>query len=236
MPTANYEDIYRFFKTQSGSYAIAKPHNIEAIIHFCRQKQPKRVLELGGGIGTLSYTILSVSDATIDIYENNDFCQNKLNENLKAWPGRFQIIEDYKTLPPAKEYDVVIIDGPDPPGLPAHRVVLTENIIGSLDRIGTVFVEGLRHNQRRAAQRCLAKKSGYRLQKIPGRDMPGDTLSKGGLFIHSKTLENPILRNINYWFWTLTDLIDLRDPYRRSEIAQKISGKINKFIRIFRND
>src|SRR3989339_1817628 len=105
------DEIYDKFKSQSGSQNIASPVTISVLSKMCAIERPKRILEMGGGIGTISYTLLKNSDAFIDIYEDNDFCRNKLKENLSQFSGRFQIIDTYRILPPVREYDLVIIDG-----------------------------------------------------------------------------------------------------------------------------
>ena len=103
-------NIYRAFKQKEGSEQIAGPITIQVILNIC-QNNPKRILEMGGGIGTISYTLLKNSDAFVDIYEVDDFCLNKLKENLSGLEGRYQIIENYRILPPQREYDLIIVDG-----------------------------------------------------------------------------------------------------------------------------
>jgi hypothetical protein len=60
--------IYKLFKFDlgdSGSKA-AKPNNIQTIIDICKEKNPKRVLELGGGNGTITYALMKNSGAVVD--------------------------------------------------------------------------------------------------------------------------------------------------------------------------
>src|SRR3989338_2078319 len=105
------EEIYALFSAKSGSNEIAGITTMRAVVDFCKKNNPRTILELGGGIGTISYAVLSNCDATVDIYEHNDFCIAALNENLKDYKERFSIIPDYLMLPPKREYDLIIIDG-----------------------------------------------------------------------------------------------------------------------------
>src|SRR3989344_5184809 len=97
-------EVYEYFRNQPGSDHIAKPTTIEVILDICEKEKPKRILEMGGGLGTISYIMLKYSDAFVDIYEDNDFCLSRLQEKISLFRGRFRIMKDYHELPPAKEY------------------------------------------------------------------------------------------------------------------------------------
>jgi len=192
--------IYNYFKTLHGSDHIGKPVSIGALIDICRELHPKRVLEMGGGIGALSYTLLKHSSAFVDIYEDNEFCIGELKKNLKEFEGRFQIITTYQTLPPARDYDVAVIDGGTGAEKDGGYAVATQLFLAQLDSISAVYIEGYRGMQRDAARRMLHKKyvCFFRVYKevySEGRKW------QGGLRITCKKTKWALLRWLSFLFW-----------------------------------
>ena len=159
------EQIHALFSKQIGAYAIATPININAIIAFCVSKKPKRVLELGGGIGTLTYCVLNYTEAIVEVYEENSFCREKLGQNLDRWSERVVLKESYAEDPNFADYDLVMIDGPDSVTI-EERDRLTYQVLGSLRNIGSFFIEGSRYSQRQLAQSKMADTSLYFLERV----------------------------------------------------------------------
>ena len=160
MKRPSSEQIHALFSNQVGAYAIATPININAVIAFCVSRKPKRVLELGGGIGTLTYCVLNYSEAVVEVYEENAFCKEKLIQNLNKWPDRVVIKESYVQVPNFADYDLVLIDGPDPETI-KERDSVTLQVLGGLRNVGSFFIEGSRYSQRRLAQNKMADISLY---------------------------------------------------------------------------
>jgi len=194
----NHEHIYELFKGKAGSEGIAGRVTLREIVRFCREHKPRAVLELGGGIGTISYAVLSNCDAIVDIYEHNDFCIAALNENLKDYKERFSIIPDYLMLPPKREYDLIIIDGGKgkhtfdggfPRGVNAY--------IHSLDSLKTIFIEGERKSQRFWVTQALRTRFIYTPQKYHD----AENKKKGMLRIDCKPSSNEFSRLANHWYW-----------------------------------
>lgn len=192
-------EIYAIFTKKAGSSDIAGIATIEALADFCRKNKPHHILELGGGIGTLSFTMLKNCDGVADIYEQNDFCRNALNENLSEFTGRFSILTDYLHLPPKREYDVIVIDGGkgkgggEDGGFPQAIAAY----INSLSSVKTIFIEGQRKSQRFWATEALRTRFLYTPQKYP--DPNGG--KKGCLRIDCVPCAQEYKRLLNHYYW-----------------------------------
>lgn len=155
-------DIYTLFKKRPGSGNIAKPTAIDVVMDICKREKPKRVLELGGGIGTVTYTVLKHSNAYIDVYEQNDFCTHQMRKNLKKFEARYSIIESYLILPPTRKYELVIIDGGEAKD---HTNGYAETVwlfLSYLDFVNVIYIEGNRNEQRKQVRRALHSKGIFR--------------------------------------------------------------------------
>ena len=227
------EQIHALFSNQVGAYAIATPININAVIAFCVSRKPKRVLELGGGIGTLTYCVLNYSEAVVEVYEENAFCKEKLMQNLNSWPDRVVIKESYVQVPNFADYDLVVIDGPDPETI-KERDSLTSQVLGGLRNVGSFFIEGSRYSQRRLAQNKMADISLYFLERVRGKEVAGLGLMKGGLFVHKARYSPKPVRYLCHLFWLATDLFDFMDPRRRKKIKMRLRNPLQTIVRFFR--
>jgi len=121
--TSNARDIYSHFKQLPGSQYIATEKAIKGLIKWLKRHRPKAVLEVGAGIGTLTFACVAalsegsegsdkLSPSRLISIEPNDFCRSALRENLRDQWGRFELIRGLTELS-AKPgpFDFVIIDG-----------------------------------------------------------------------------------------------------------------------------
>lgn len=178
--TAEAQEVYKNFCDQTGSEHIGRLVSIQALINICSKEKPQTVLEMGGGIGTFTNVLARFSSAFIDVYEDNTFCAERLRENLKGFASRYNLISSYKTRPPKKRYDLIIIDGGSGAegdgGYPNGAFDFVMNI----DRVKTIYVEGRRILQRKLAKKALLKK-GYIYLPISYSDQLIDGMrQKGG--------------------------------------------------------
>jgi hypothetical protein len=187
-------EIRRRFSSLGGAEHIATLANMAGVIALCRQEKPKRILELGGGIGALSYAMLANSDACIDIYEDNDFCRIELEKNLSEFQGRYQIIRTYRILPPERSYDLMMIDGGNK--LPFEPEWFFLRYLG---HIGTVYVEGYRRSQVASASRALWAHGLLKTQKISGLVFEGK-FHKGGTLLRCVPSRSLWLRTAYYLY------------------------------------
>ena len=233
MKKPNPEQIHALFSKQVGAYAIATPININAIIAFCVLKKPKRVLELGGGIGTLTYCVLNYSEAIVEVYEENGFCREKLRQNLDRWSERVVLKESYAEDPNFADYDLVVIDGPDSVTI-KERDRLTYQVLARLRNIGSFFIEGSRYSQRQLAQGKMADISLYFLERVRGREVDGLGLMKGGLFVHKAGYSPKPMRYFCHLLWLAYDLFDFMDPRRRNKVKVRLRNPFQTMLRFFR--
>lgn len=159
------KEIYQSFKQKSGSEVIAGLETLETITAITKKQDIKNVLELGAGIGTISYCILANSNAHIDLYEPNEFCISELTKNLSEFKGRYTVIEDYRMLPPRRNYDLVVVDGGggERNNGSEKRTVLV--FLNWLNSVKIIYVQGYRHGQRAFIRHALRDRYVYRIIK-----------------------------------------------------------------------
>ena len=217
------DDIYKMFKfdlVKGQGSKPAKPSTIQVMKNLCKMC-PKNILELGGGTGTITYTLLSNSNAHIDVYEQTDFCRDQLNENLKEFKGRYTIHPSYMTLPPRRDYDIMVVDGAEAKDHEYGYGAVAELFLRYLRDVKTVYIEGRRGKQRRQVRRALRSKGIYWIHRHSDKLYNGEFLA-GGQEIHFWKTNNKFLRFLNYWFWeTLMWFNAARiKPFYRKDIKQ----------------
>lgn len=178
--------------------AIGGIVTIKALINICKRENPKLVLELGGGKGTLSYAVLANSDAVINIYEPLENFRETIKDNLKEFTGRYSLMSSYTILPPSRKYDLIIVDG----GKKASEggggfAKLIASYISSLDSVKTIIIEGQRKSQRYWAIEALWWNYLYR----PVRHKGPTGGEKGCLEIKCKKSANKILNLFNHFYY-----------------------------------
>src|SRR5687768_1181956 len=113
--TLDARAIYERFRSYPGSQYIAKAGAIQGVIEQLTARRPTRVLEVGAGIGTLTYTILATLErigqrARMVSIEHDRFCLDALPRNVGPALDRVEIYADTSGLEPAA-FDFVIVDG-----------------------------------------------------------------------------------------------------------------------------
>ena len=216
-------NIYRAFKQKEGSEQIAGPITIQVILNIC-QNNPKRILEMGGGIGTISYTLLKNSDAFVDIYEVDDFCLNKLKENLSGLEGRYQIIENYRILPPQREYDLIIVDGGIGKDWDKGFASSIWFYIHYMESVKLIYIEGKRPLQRIWARKALKSKYIYKLNRYFDIDFGEDIKTGGGLEIICWPCKFWLIRWLSFLYWELREWTSIKFfiLYRFNKIKKMI--------------
>jgi protein-L-isoaspartate O-methyltransferase len=136
--------IHDRFKDLSGSEYIASEDAVAGLIRILRRYKPRRILELGSGIGTLTFAITAVMDEArgrdyrLVMIENNDFCRSQLVVNLAGKIARGTLIRDVDEIS-GGEFDLIVVDG----GSDTDVGYMT-----FLSSRGMIFVEGDREPQR----------------------------------------------------------------------------------------
>jgi len=180
------ENIYSKFKDKPLADAIAHQSTINTVLN----SKAKKVLEMGGGIGTLSYACLS-NGAEVDIYEQSEECRKELKKNLAEFDGKYTITKDYRVLPPHKNYDLLIIDGGSGNGRDKGFPMSVWHYVNYIT-VKKIIVDGYRRMQFGFARNGLRRQYIY---KITFHDKCSE--------IDCKKCNSKILRILNYIYWEL---------------------------------
>ncbi len=138
------KEIYQWFSRSSGSEHIASWNAIKGLSRVLKRHAPTRLLEIGAGIGTLTYIVLASNRrkrtvAEFTVFEDNSYCINSLKKNLSVFENQYTLVNNLtQDLNQGQKYDFIIVDG-GPPNL---------NVDKLLSNYGIVFLEGNRSNQR----------------------------------------------------------------------------------------
>jgi 16S rRNA A1518/A1519 N6-dimethyltransferase RsmA/KsgA/DIM1 with predicted DNA glycosylase/AP lyase activity len=78
--------IFQRFRTHEGAREMASPCAINGVIQAIDRYKPRRILEVGTGIGTLTSAILAAGPPTTEVVsaEDNDYCRDQLATLLGA--------------------------------------------------------------------------------------------------------------------------------------------------------
>jgi precorrin-6B methylase 2 len=137
------ESIYLYFSDKEGNQHIAGLYAIEKILTLIKLNKPKRILEIGLGIGSISYAILNYYkknnlSISYDGTEDNEYCLSQLEPNLGEFYTQLNIYKNIHAIHHTDKYDFVIIDGTD------HSLDLIKDLISPH---GVIFIEGHRAGQ-----------------------------------------------------------------------------------------
>ena len=160
------EASYKHFARCDGNQHIASEYALGHVLEVIRHWSVQDILEVGLGIGSVSYTVLLASRRNLLRQpirycgtEKNDFCLQQLQQNLGLdW---IEVFPDLGGLPEQRRFDLIIIDGQDPD---------LKRIPGLIKRRGIVFIEGGRDDQfanvRSLFRSCLAYRA-ISMRKTP---------------------------------------------------------------------
>lgn len=146
---------YKRFSKIPGNQHIANLYAIEKILDILYIHKPKRILEVGLGIGSISYSILNYYDERnmlVDYYgtENNTFCINSLSNNLKKYHSKLNIYNSLENINKSGYFDLIIIDGSDKSLI---------NISKLISKKGIIFIEGDRKDQQNKITELFSSRS-----------------------------------------------------------------------------
>lgn len=142
--------IFDRFLARPGSEHIASEFALAGLAYWLNRQRPRRILEVGAGIGCLSEVIgrwmasdfAAFAETEAVCVEDDPWCQTQWRENLKCLPPGMRLADK---VPIHEYWDFVILDGPQI--RPEDWAVLTPG--------ATVFIEGGRRAQRTALETFL---------------------------------------------------------------------------------
>jgi precorrin-6B methylase 2 len=135
-----------------GKVGIASQHAIDGVMRAIRQRRPGRILELGAGIGTLTYAVLETASSlqnykTVGFefitIENNQFCLEQLNKNLDKFSSFYKVLPSTKEIQGNEKFDLIIVDG----GGDLEGDMGIQNFDNMLAHKGIILIEGNRSFQ-----------------------------------------------------------------------------------------
>ncbi len=134
---------YKHFSSLEGNDHIAGVYALEKLVEIAHKNDVKTILEVGLGIGSISYTLLSAAEQSgkqVSYFgtEANSFCLSVLPDYLGAKFKEVNLFSSIDDLPETLKADLIIVDGSDAmlaklPNLAASGAI--------------IFVEGLRAEQ-----------------------------------------------------------------------------------------
>lgn len=159
--------VHRRFAGLPGGDYVASGFALDGIQRWVRRRRPRRVLELGPGIGATTAALIESLDrsgARLEggggprhvAVERSGYCLDHLAENLGADRAKVTVVEWVSDAPPGP-YDLVVVDGIGPadgdPEVTAERSAAeTAAAVSDLGHRAVVIVENDRSHQRRAIE------------------------------------------------------------------------------------
>lgn len=136
-------ETYRYYSTLEGNQYIASEFALKVILEIIHHYKVKNILELGVGIGSISYSVFEYAqNSKRDIHyvgtETNSFCLDVLPKYLNEFYEKLTIYNEIRELSDKDKFDVIIIDGKD------DNMEFLEKLIS---KNGIILIEGFRINQ-----------------------------------------------------------------------------------------
>jgi protein-L-isoaspartate O-methyltransferase len=135
--------VYRRFKQKPESQRIASEFALIELSKLLSETTPKRVLEIGGGIGTITALLIEHPNRPTQIVtiEDNDVCLEQFKLNIPVnHQGHVRLFRKIEEVDLTSPFDLIIFDGRIDDGF--LRRVLREGLL--------CFIEGSRSFQQRA--------------------------------------------------------------------------------------
>jgi hypothetical protein len=125
---------YKYFSGLEGNQHIASEFALKKVIGIIDRYKIKNVLELGLGIGSISYCILDFSkevNAKLKYIgtESNEFCLEVLPKYLKDHFHKIQIFDNLNNVISKEKFDLIIIDGKEENLLKIKSMISERGII-----------------------------------------------------------------------------------------------------------
>lgn len=148
--------LHERYRQKVGGEQVALQFSILSLQRLLHSEKPKYILELGGGLGTLTELILTHSDAKVDVVENNEWCRNQLLNNMKPF-RKFHLIEEYTKLSTSHDADFLVVDV-------NNGIYPLNNLVMNSRNIRIIFIEGHHLAHRLNISRTLLRAN--KIQKL----------------------------------------------------------------------
>ena len=189
---------YKYFSDLDGNQYIASEFALITILKVVENHKVKNILELGVGIGCISFCLLKFSsENNLNINyigtESNEFCLKVLPNYLKEYYNKIQIFDELKDVKSSEKFEIIIIDGKD------ENIKEVESLIATN---GIIIIEGDRIPQLNMIRNIFPKSVFTRIisnNKNPNYGpIPSNHYSGGVQLIFI----NPTFKQkLEYWFY-----------------------------------
>ncbi len=157
VPTAEDErfarEVYERFRAKPGSARIASAFALAHLAALLRERRPRSALEIGAGIGTVTWALLAhpVGVERVVATEDVPFCLEQLDRNLtQEMKNRLHLVTEPRTFASVQgPFDLLIIDG----------VWDWEAVAARLREGSACFVEGQRKRERADLREALRRRN-----------------------------------------------------------------------------
>lgn len=189
---------YKYFSYLEGNQYIASEFALKAIQKVVENYNAKNILELGVGIGCISFCVLKLSsENNLNINyvgtESNEFCLKVLPNYLKEHYTKIQIFAELKDVKSNQKFDIIIIDGKD------ENIKEVESLIATN---GIIIIEGDRIPQLNIIRSIFPKSVFTRVisnERNPNYGPIPPTHYSGGVQL---IFVNPNFKQkLDYWFY-----------------------------------
>lgn len=137
------KETYEHFSKLEGNDYIAFEFALYSVLRIINKYKIQNVLEIGLGIGSISYAVLKYSEmrnSKIEYFgtEDNEFCLKQLPLSLEKYFSELNLFNKIDLINQEKIFKMIIVDGSDNQLQKIQRLV-SEN--------GIIFIEGDRQTQ-----------------------------------------------------------------------------------------
>lgn len=127
-------ETYKYFSKLEGNQHIASEFALKTIIDVIENYKINNVLELGLGIGSISFCVLEFAkenNKQINYIgtESNEFCLGVLPKYLKNHFDKIQIFDNLNNVIISEKFDLIIIDGKEENLLKVKKMISKRGII-----------------------------------------------------------------------------------------------------------
>lgn len=202
------EQIHRVYSVKPGAREIVSRFALTTIWSLYLEKLPKRVIEVGAGIGCITQLLAEWKPGLTELIavEDHPWCLEQAQVNLDRWAKK---VLWYDRVPRYSEADLIIVDGPQ---------IDAEDWAWIVAERALVIFEGNRREQRAIFHRAMdAQKRSW----IPLHLKPGDRTK--GVWVYQV---EPTPREIWRFFWRMVreELKDWRARANGQVIGKRRRG------------
>jgi hypothetical protein len=210
------EEIFLRYSTKSGSEQCASLFSIKSLEFLIINNSFSKILELGGGLGTLTELMLRISESDLITVENNSFCINEIEKNLSD-QRPYKLLKDYDQIYQF-DFELLVIDV-------NNGIFNISELIKQSTNCRAIFIEGHHLAHRINISREIFRKR--RIQKL--KDMR-PARGKKGCAVFLSEVDNSIWHHKAFFSY-----LHIFTPLKMTLFVIKIRNLIGKWFNKYEN-